>query len=126
MSKAISGFAGARLVLLSLTLMLALSFVLTVDAYAKTSFKGQYGNPTASGEAVLTAAGHNSGSVDPSSGVTDTSASATGVLPLTVLPDTGGSLLPLFVLGVLACGLGGILLLRASAIESIAAGGTKA
>jgi LPXTG-motif cell wall-anchored protein len=31
---------------------------------------------------------------------------------LTVLPDTGGPLLPLLVLGVLAFGLGGILLLR--------------
>jgi hypothetical protein len=105
--SSIIGFARAYLVLLSLSLMLALLFVWTVDAYAQTSFEGQYGNPTASGEAALAASGHNSGSVDPSSGSTDSSASAMGVLP-----DTGGPLLPLFALGVLALGLAGILLLR--------------
>jgi LPXTG cell wall anchor motif len=111
--SSITGFARAYLVLLSLTLMLALLFVWTVGAYAQTSFEGQYGNPTASGEAALAASGHNSGSVDPSSGSTDSPASAMGVLPLTgVLPDTGGPLLPLFALGVLALGFAGILLLR--------------
>lgn len=118
MNGIISGFVSARLALLSLTIAFALLFVWTAGAYAETSFKGQYGNPTASGEAALTASGDDdySGSessrVDPSSGATDPSSSETGVLPLSVLPDTGGPLLPLLGLGVLACGLGGILLLR--------------
>ena len=113
MSRTIAGFTRVCLVLLSLTLILALLFVWTVDAYARTSFEGQYGSPTASGEATLTASGHNSGSVDSSAGATDPSASTMGVLPLTgVLPDTGGPLLPLFGLGVLGLGLAGILLLR--------------
>jgi len=112
MSRTTTGFARVCLVLLSLTLMLALLFAWTVDAYARTSFEGQYDSPTDPGEAALVASGHNSGSVDSSSDATDSSDSATGVLPLTgVLPDTGGPLLPLFGLGVLALGLAGILLL---------------
>ena len=117
MSRIIPGFAGACAALLSLTLMLALFFVWTADAYAQTSFEGQYGNPTASGEAALTGSGSHSGShsgsVDSSSSAPDSSVSATGVLPLTgLLPDTGGPLFPLFGLGVLALSFGGLLVLR--------------
>jgi hypothetical protein len=123
MSKIIIGSAGVRsvlLYLLPLALALVSLFAWTASASAETSFKGQYGNPTASGEAAIAASGGDSGSAltasgggDPSSGDTGSSVATMGVLPLTgILPDTGGPLLPLFAFGAFALSFAGLLALR--------------
>lgn len=124
MSKAIDGPRDARLVLfslLSLTLTLILLSVWPSVAFAEPSFVGQYGNPTASGEVAIAASGGGSGNSLASCGEAQLtaggedpcSASSAGVLPLTgLLPDTGGPLLPLFALAVLASSFAGLLALR--------------
>jgi hypothetical protein len=118
MNKTISGFRGARLVLsslLSLTLTLVLLSLWSAVAFAETSRFGQYHDPTASGEAAIAASGgHSSGSPLVAAGEDDpSSASASGVLPLTgLLPDTGGPLLPLLALAIFASSFAGLLALR--------------
>lgn len=127
MSRSTRVVPGARPVLLTLALVLTLVFGWTALAHAQTSFEGQYGSPTASGEDAIEASTDASGGapaasggsaltasggVEPSPGGSGSASSSGSSSLIAVLPDTGGPLLPLLALGTLALGFAGTLALR--------------
>ena len=100
----------------------ALVLVWATTAHAQTSADTQYGNPTDSGETAITQALDSSSGTDTGSGPAGLTASessgtkaagATGTAGLTsLLPSTGGPILPLALLGGLALSSAGLLLAR--------------
>ena len=109
---------GMRVILMLLASMCVLVIGWTAAAQARTSTAGQYGSPTDSGVAAISAASKGSGGAALTSGgaaltSVDGGAGSAGVLPLTgLLPETGGPLLSLALLGALSLGCGGVLSLR--------------
>lgn len=87
--RRVYGFVNTHL-LVSLVLALILTFGWATFAYAQTSSDTQYGSPTASGGA----AGHSA------------------VAAISVLPSTGGPMIPFAVLGGLALCAAGVLAIR--------------
>ncbi len=127
-NKTTSKLADVRLAVVSLvsvTLAVVLLLTWAAVAFAQTSYDGQYGDPTASGETAILSSGEEgpssgggSAAEDPASGRDSGVASAAsdpanGVIPFTgLLPETGGPVLPLLAFGILALGSGGLLVLR--------------
>lgn len=111
---------GFRLIGLSILACL-LALLLAAPAHAQTSSDAQYGSPTAAGVAAIQesvlppasgASDSGAASVVPASVASASVAPSSGGAALVVLPETGGSYLVPFALGILALGATAMLALK--------------
>ena len=101
---------------LPLVMALALLLGMSAVAYAQTSAEGgQYADTVSRGEGAIVSSGVGSASTDAGGAASAGAAGAAGSSAggaVSVLPDTGGEIMPLVALGVLGIGATALIAVR--------------